>query len=88
MYKKSIYREMYDNSKSFSVKVTYKKPSKAKQSVEAIIRATMLSERGFGFRVLSHNAQFFSCAYLVPDKENGNLFLHVFTPTRNFYIEY
>lgn len=85
---KSYYREMYDNSKSFSVKVSYKKPSKAKQSVETVIRATMYSECGYGYRVLSHNPQFFTCAYLVSDKNTGVLYLHVFTPTKNFYIEY
>ena len=56
----------------------YKNPSCAKMSAERAIIDEMCSKDGYGYSVISYNAQMFTCGYLF--KKDGELWFAVETP--------
>ena len=65
----------------------YDKPSGAKDAAENRIWLEMKERNGYGYTVTSYNAMRFSCAYLFPHPEDGNLILCHKTPYHTYYID-
>lgn len=65
----------------------YGKPSTAKDAAENRIWQEMVDRYGYGYAVTSYNTMFFSCAYLFPHPEDGNLILCYETPYHTYYID-
>lgn len=65
----------------------YAKPSAAKDAAENKIWCEMKSRNGYGYTVTGYNCMGFSCAYLFPHPEDGNLILCYETPYNTYYID-
>lgn len=65
----------------------YDNPSAAKDTAENKILREMMSRNGYGYAVTSYNCMMFSCAYLFPHPEDGNLILCYETPYHTYYID-
>lgn len=65
----------------------YKGPSIAKHAVQGRILGEMTARNGYGYAITRYNAVFFSCAYLFPHPEGGNLILCYETPRHTYYID-
>ena len=65
----------------------YSKPSAAKRDAENKIWFEMKSRNGYGYTVTGYNCMKFSCAYLFPHPEDGNLILCYETPYNTYYID-
>lgn len=65
----------------------YDKPSDAKYVAEGRIVNEMLDRNGYGYAVTGYNCMMFSCAYLFPHPEDGNLILCYETPYHTYYID-
>lgn len=72
------YRQVHD---------CYAKPSAAKDAAENRILVEMVDCNGYGYTVVSYNTMVFTCAYLFPHPEDGNLILCYETPTNTYYID-
>lgn len=89
--KEKQYCTRYIHANMHSLFEVYKNPSQAKILAYMNIKIKMIHDEGYDFRILSHNNQFFSCAYKIRIKDNSlsqySHFLRVFTPTKNFVIK-
>ena len=56
----------------------YKNPSWAKVSAERVIAGEMCSKDGYGYSIISYNAQMFTCGYIF--RKDGELWFAVETP--------
>ena len=65
----------------------YNRPSDAKRDAENKIWFEMISRNGYGYTVTGYNCMMFSCAYLFPHPEDGNLILCYETPYHTYYID-
>nr|DAT33547.1 MAG TPA: hypothetical protein [Caudoviricetes sp.] len=65
----------------------YDKPSAAKDAAENRILNEMIERNGYGYTVTGYNCMRFSCAYLFPHPEDGNLILCYETPAHTYYID-
>lgn len=65
----------------------YDKPSAAKDAAENAIWIEMKQRNGYGYAVTSYNTMFFSCAYLFPHPDDGNMILCYETPYNTYYID-
>ena len=65
----------------------YSKPSAAKDAAENRIWLEMKERKGYGYTVTSYMTFTFSCAYLFPHPEDGNLILCYETPYNAYYID-
>lgn len=72
------YRQVHD---------CYVKPSAAKDAAENRIWQEMVDRYGHGYAITSYNCMMFSCAYLFPHPEDGNLILCYETPYNTYYID-
>ena len=57
------------------VKDVYARPSVYKERAESNILAYMLNNDGYGYRVMSHNAQMFTVGYIIRN-EKGKCFVY------------
>ena len=78
--KEKRYVDLYAQIKVRELSDCYSRPSCAKQRAETLIRAEMLENGGHGYKVLTFNAQMFTCAYQL-----GNS-LVVHTPSQKMQI--
>ena len=76
------YLQAYATSKDFSIFHAYQKPSYNKQRIEQAIFNDMDKNNGYDYRILSHNCNFFTCAYMLNEDT-----LKVFTPYKTFTIK-
>ena len=53
----------------------YARPSVYKERAERNILAYMLNNDGYGYRVMSHNAQMFTVGYIIQN-DGGKLFVY------------
>lgn len=75
----------YERSTETTVLQCYKtKPSQKKQDIEQGILQTMEKQNGHGYKVMSHNANVFSCGYLI-QTQCGEI-LRVETKANTYYI--
>ncbi len=65
----------------------YGKPSDAKCVAEGRIVNEMLERNGYGYAITGYSTTAFSCAYLFPHPEDGNLILCYETPYNTYYID-
>ena len=65
----------------------YSRPSAAKETAENRIWNKMCERNGYGYAVVSYNTMVFTCAYLFPHPEDGNLILCYETPCNTYYID-
>lgn len=65
----------------------YDRPSAAKIDAENKIWFEMKSRNGYGYTVTGYSCTMFSCAYLFPHPEDGNLILCYETPYHTYYID-
>lgn len=65
----------------------YANPSDAKRGAEYGILVEMRERNGYGYTVTGYNCMAFSCAYLFPHPEDGNLILCYETPCNTYYID-
>lgn len=72
------YRQVHD---------CYAKPSAAKDAAENRIWQEMVDRYGHGYAITGYNSMRFSCAYLFPHPEDGNLILCYETPYNTYYID-
>lgn len=86
------YREMYSerdiNGQFEYINDVYSKPSIYKRNAEQEILARMFDRSGYGYTVLTHSVQFFTCAYVFPHPETGELILCIETPAHTRYTLY
>jgi hypothetical protein len=62
-----------------TVNLCYKAPSPRKINAEAIIATELYRKGGYGYTVISYNAQMFTCGYLY--QHNGATYFVIHTPT-------
>ena len=72
------YRHVYD---------CYVNPSAAKYAAENRIWEEMVDRYGYGYAITGYNCTTFSCAYLFPHPEDGNLILCYHTLCNTYYID-
>ena len=65
----------------------YSRPSAEKEAAENRIWNKMKERNGYGYAVVSYNTMVFTCAYLFPHPEDGNLILCYETPYNTYYID-
>lgn len=65
----------------------YGSPSGQKCVAEKRILNEMEERHGYGYAVTGYNSMMFSCAYLFPHPEDGNLILCYETPYHTYYID-
>ena len=74
----------YLNTPSRCVKDVYAKPSIAKRRAELEIINYLVDQNGYGYRVMSHNAQMFIVGYIIRNDE-GKLFVYE-TAQHRYYL--
>lgn len=86
--RKNYYKEIYESKAGqySRVRDVYGKPSYYKERAEETIMMEMRRNHGYGYKVLTHNAQMFTCGYAY-DRADGNTILVVHTPTDRVEIE-
>lgn len=82
--KERAYVASYYRATETSVCGAYLNPSKKKRIVEDTLRRKMESLGEWGFRILSHNAQTFTCAYKY--KVGGEEYMNVETKYNTYII--
>lgn len=65
----------------------YASASPAKYAAEKKILHDMLCRTGQCYTIIGYNRMMFSCAYLFPHPEDGNLILCYETPFHTYYID-
>ena len=75
----------YINAQASDISEVYNCPSPNKKQIFYQIKTRMRACGGKRLRILSHNKQFFSCAYLY--KMDSKVYLAVFRPSKNFDID-
>lgn len=65
----------------------YNAPSSAKYVAEGRILRDMVERNGYGYAIIGYNCMMFSCAYLFPHPEDGNLILCYETPYHTYYVD-
>lgn len=65
----------------------YDKPSSAKVDAEQKIWRDMRERNGYGYTIVSYISMVFTCAYLFPHPEDGNIILCYATPYHTYYID-
>ena len=65
----------------------YNDPSTAKYAAEVGILKEMEERNGYGYTVTGYNCMMFSCAYLFPHPDDGNLILCYETAHHTYYID-
>ena len=75
----------YLSSTHSELSEVYKNPSKRKRDIYEHILHGMHLVAGTAFRILSHNAFIFTCAYLY--KKDGKVYLAVFCPSKAFDVD-
>lgn len=81
------YRHAINEYSNRSVFDCYAKPSEAKKAAEYVILLEMRERNGYGYTVVSYNTMVFTCAYLFPHPEDGNLILCYETHANTYYID-
>lgn len=81
------YIRAYNLSNKQSIDYCYSKPSFRKMYIEECIFRDMEMLKGFGYKVLSFNKFYFTCAYQYFDADS-KLYLRVETPKHTFDIPY
>ncbi len=76
------YLQQYATSHDFSIFDAYNNPSSTKRAIEQYYLNEMNINGGYDFRILSHNCQVFTCAYML-----ANDTLKVITPRHTYYIK-
>ena len=76
-------RLKYDNRRT--IDEVYGIPSQRKRAIEHRILRDMQERNGMNYTVLTHNAQFLTCAYEMPDPETGEIILCIETPSNTLY---
>ena len=84
LYRHICWNGNYENQ---GVQYFYGRPSQEKIDIEMSILEKMHEEKGWVYKVLCGNVFVFTCAYLIEDK-NGDLYLKVFTKTKEYKIPY
>lgn len=74
-YQRATARNLFD---------VYARPSHAKRRAEEWNREQCYLLNGKGFKITSNNSQFFSCAFLYPDKDTAAIRLF-YNTGRNIY---
>ena len=77
--------QSYERSNFKSLRDCYESPSKAKIDAEFYCYNKMVSQVGFGFKILSYNTFSFTCGWLT-ESEDGVQTLHVETPNNSYII--
>ena len=80
---KAKYQE-YLNTPSRCVKDVYTSPSIAKRRAELEIINYLVDQNGYGYRVMSFNASFFTVGYIIQNDE-GKLFVYE-TAQHRYYL--
>ena len=80
---KAKYQE-YLKAPILHVNDVYIRPSIYKERAERNILAYMLNNDGYGYRVMSHNAQMFTAGYIIRNDE-GKLFVYE-TAQHRYYL--
>lgn len=78
--------DRYNRATKTSLDECYKTCSHYKTRAEYFIKQEMLNRNGGGYRILSHNSNFFTCAYVYTN-ENGNDILVYHTAYKKQEIE-
>lgn len=91
-YKKYVallesYKRAVNTPGERTVHSCYGKPSDAKVNAEKKIWREMRERNGYGYAITGYNCMMFSCAYLFPHPEDGNLILCYETPANTYYID-
>ena len=86
--RKNYYKEIYESKAGeySRVRDVYGRPSHYKERAEEIIIMEMRGKHGYGYKVLTHNFQMFTCGYVYDDAD-GNTTLVVHTPSERVEIE-
>ena len=86
MTKNQLKAKYEENLKAPVLYVTdvYARPSVNKCIAERNILAYMLDQDGYGYRVMSHNAQMFTVGYIIQNDE-GKLFVYE-TAQHRYYL--
>ena len=86
--RKNYYKEIYESKAGEynRVRDVYGRPSTYKERAEERIIEEMLDNDGYGYKILTYNAQMFTCGYVYDDAD-GNATLVVHTPTERVEIE-
>ena len=86
--RKNYYKKIYESKAGeySRVRDVYGKPSFYKERAEELIMTEMRGNGGYGYKVLTHNTQMFTCGYAYDDAA-GNSTLVVHTPTERVEIE-
>ena len=80
---KAKYQE-YLKTPSRCVKDVYARPSINKRRAELNIINYLVDQNGYGYRVMSHNAQMFTAGYIIRNDE-GKLFVYE-TAQHRYYL--
>lgn len=81
------YREQYQKLGTCYPRVcdVYNRPSQAKERAEESVLSEMWRKSGYGYRVITHNAQTFTCGYeYVTDF--GDIMFVIHTPTERVAV--
>ena len=78
--KAQAYIYAYNHSDIFSLREAYGRPSTAKIQAEYDCRMMMQSEGGHGYKIIGHNCNFFTVAWIAGDA------LRIETATNSFII--
>ena len=82
------YVNRYNHSTAAYLDEVYDKYSDEKAEAFEAIRQEMLENNGWGLRITSHTIQFFTCAYLMTNKQTGEILLVQHTPTHRYVVQY
>lgn len=85
---RDMYRSRIEHAQYERVSTVYERPSARKLSAEKSILDLMFERGGYGYTVLSHNTFSFTCAYVFPHPETGELILCIETPSNTWYTLY
>lgn len=85
-YQKAMY-DAYNRAPYDTIYTAYNRPSVYKVRAYEAIKSGMLTVGGWGLKVVSHNCNFFSCAYEYADPETGVVRLAYFTGRNTYDFE-
>ena len=86
--KEMYYNRLYNKSTELSIYDAYKKPSARKDSIFNQCKYAQYLKDGRKGRIISHNCQFFTFAFLYNCPVNGNIKLAVITPTKTVTMDW
>lgn len=78
----------YNRSNMYSLNDAYKSYSVYKARAEQSILNEMQKNGGWGYRILGANSCQFSCAYLINNKDDGNIKIVYHTASNRFVFDY